>query len=56
MAVMVIPIGVINSPFTNKTKTPIQVTRSPATGQVYVPDFDVRTDIKIGWYVHRSKE
>jgi tRNA-Thr(GGU) m(6)t(6)A37 methyltransferase TsaA len=22
----------------------------------YVPDFDVRTDVKTGWYAHRNKE
>jgi tRNA (Thr-GGU) A37 N-methylase len=22
----------------------------------YVPDFDVRTDVKTGWYARRSKE
>jgi tRNA-Thr(GGU) m(6)t(6)A37 methyltransferase TsaA len=30
------PIGVIHSPFTDKTQTPIQPTRSQATGQVEV--------------------
>jgi tRNA-Thr(GGU) m(6)t(6)A37 methyltransferase TsaA len=141
------PIGVIHSPFTDKSQTPIQATRSQATGRVevfpefaggmqdleefshiillyafhcssgyslqvkpflddqlrglfatrhpcrpnpiglsvvrllarrenildiegadmldgtplldikpYVPDFDVRTDVKTGWYAHRNKE
>ncbi len=34
------PIGVIHSPFADKKQTPIQPTRSPATGQVEVyPEF-----------------
>jgi tRNA (adenine37-N6)-methyltransferase len=30
------PIGVIHSPFTEKTQTPIQPTRSQAAGQVEI--------------------
>lgn len=34
------PIGIIHSPFTDKTQTPIQPSRSPAIGQVEVyPEF-----------------
>jgi tRNA-Thr(GGU) m(6)t(6)A37 methyltransferase TsaA len=34
------PIGIIHTPFTNKTKTPIQASRSDATGFVEVyPEF-----------------
>ena len=37
---MMCPIGIIHSPFTDKTQTPIQPSRSPAIGQVEVyPDF-----------------
>jgi tRNA-Thr(GGU) m(6)t(6)A37 methyltransferase TsaA len=40
MEIIMRPIGVIRSPFTQKDQTPIQVTRSQAIGQVEVfPEF-----------------
>jgi tRNA-Thr(GGU) m(6)t(6)A37 methyltransferase TsaA len=40
MEYIVKPIGVIHSPFTDKSQTPIQASRSQATGQVEVyPEF-----------------
>jgi tRNA (Thr-GGU) A37 N-methylase len=40
MDILMKPIGVIHSPFTDKQQTPIQPTRSQAVGQVEVfPEF-----------------
>ena len=40
MEIILRPIGVIHSPFTEKDKTPIQASRSQAIGQVEVyPEF-----------------
>jgi tRNA-Thr(GGU) m(6)t(6)A37 methyltransferase TsaA len=40
MEIMMKPIGVIHTPFNDKSQTPIQPTRSQATGQVEVfPEF-----------------
>jgi tRNA-Thr(GGU) m(6)t(6)A37 methyltransferase TsaA len=48
------PIGVIHSPFTEKEKTPIQVVRSQAVGQVEVfPEFaDGLKDIEHLSHIH----
>lgn len=48
------PIGVIHSPFTDKDKTPIQVTRSQAIGRVDVyPEFaDGLKDIENLSHIH----
>jgi tRNA (adenine37-N6)-methyltransferase len=58
------PIGVIHSPFTEKTKTPIQPTRSQATGQVEVwpeyaeglQDIEGLSHIILLYVFHRSEE
>jgi tRNA (adenine37-N6)-methyltransferase len=54
MEVLMRPIGVIHSPFTEKDQTPIQVTRSQAIGQVDIfPEFaDGLQDIENLSHIH----
>ncbi len=54
MEIIMRPIGVIHSPFTEKDQTPIQVVRSQAIGQVEVyPEFaDGLKDIEYLSHIH----